>query len=173
MINKIQQTNRQDNLKPGVFENNFVRIQDLHKVIDEANADIAAAIVDAEDGVFEGPLQVNHVDVSIANATATINGNFLSTGYITSTSAAPTNITLPTATDLAGAIGATAGTVFDFIVDNSAGASTVTLVLNTGITVITPVITGGATLTISTANAVGLFRLVFTSATAAKLFRIG
>ena len=62
--------------------------------------------------------------------------------------------------------------VFDFFVDNSAGANTVTVAVNTGITVNTPAITGGATLTVSTANAVGQFRLVFTSATAAKLLRI-
>lgn len=32
-INRIKETNRQDNLKPGVWNNNFVRIQDLNEVI--------------------------------------------------------------------------------------------------------------------------------------------
>lgn len=94
-------------------------------------------------------------------------------GYITSTSAAAVTLTLDTATNLATGLGAVQGTVVDFYIDNSAGASTVTLAVNTGITAATPVITGGGTLTVSVANAVGIFRLVFTSATAAKLYRIG
>lgn len=40
-INKIKETRRQENLKAGVFNNNYVRMQDLDVVIDEANAEIA------------------------------------------------------------------------------------------------------------------------------------
>jgi hypothetical protein len=179
MINKIQQTNRQDNLKPGVFENNFVRIQDLHKVIDEANADIAAIDTDLNDGVFDVALVSDggniehHTDAAAVNVSATVTSEQLLTGYFTSTSAAAVTLTLPTATAAGAALGAAAGTSFEFIVDNSAGANTVTVAVNTGITTATPVVTGGATLTVSVANGVGIFRLVFTSATAAKLYRIG
>jgi len=95
-------------------------------------------------------------------------------GLMTSTSAAAVTVILPSATVLATALGAAAGSWFDFAIDNSAGANTVTLQVDAGATiaVVTPAITGGATLTVSTANAVGTFRLYFTSATAAKLFRL-
>lgn len=179
MINKIQKTNRQSNLNPGVWENNYVRIQDLDKVIDEANATIAAIDTDINDGIFDVPLVSDggnvelHTTATAVNVTGAITAAQLKTGYITSTSVAPVTATLPTATLLATELGASAGTSFEFIVNNSGGASTVTIDLNTGITAATPVITGGSTLTVSVANAIGIFRLVFTSATAAKLFRIG
>jgi len=83
------------------------------------------------------------------------------------------SLTTPTATAIAALIpGVAQGTTFDLIIDNSAGANTVTMVLGSGITVTTPVITGGATLTVGTVNKVGLFRFYFTSATTANVFRI-
>ena len=106
------------------------------------------------------------------NATVTATPEQIVSGYITSTSAAATTITTPTATAIGALINAQRGTSFDFMIDNSAGANTVTLTLDGSITVNTPAITGGATLTVSTANAIGTFRLVFTSPTAAKIFRI-
>jgi hypothetical protein len=83
--------------------------------------------------------------------------------------------TLPTATLLGSALNASAGTVFDFTVDNTAGSGTCTIGASTGIVAGPAVVTGGATLTIanSTTQGIGLFRLVFSSATAAVLFRIG
>jgi sulfur carrier protein ThiS len=65
------------------------------------------------------------------NATATATAAQVATGYITSTSAAATAITLPTGTALGNYLGASQGTVFDLIIDNTAGASTVTVVVNT------------------------------------------
>lgn len=106
------------------------------------------------------------------NATATATAAQIVSGYITSTSAAATSITTPTATAIGALIGATRGTQFDLVIDNSAGANTVTLVLDASISVNTPAITGGATLTVSTANSIGTFRIIFTSTTAAKIFRI-
>jgi hemolysin activation/secretion protein len=61
------------------------------------------------------------------NATATATAAQVATGYITSTSAAPTTLTLPTGTLLGAALGAVQGTVFDLYIDNTAGASTVTV----------------------------------------------
>lgn len=107
------------------------------------------------------------------NISATVAAASFAIGYFTSTSAAPVTLTLDTATAIATAIGAVQGTMIDFYVDNTAGANTVTVALGAGIVAATPVITGGGTLTISTANGIGVFRLVFSSATAAKLFRIG
>lgn len=61
------------------------------------------------------------------NSTGTATAAQVATGYITSTSGAATTITLPTGTLLGTALGAKAGTTFDFIVDNTAGANTVTI----------------------------------------------
>lgn len=106
------------------------------------------------------------------NTTGAITAAELAGGLVTSTTAAGVTGTLPTATDLATQLGAVQGTVFDFIVDNSAGANTFTVQVNTGITVGTTSLTGGDSLTVSTAQVVGMFRLIFTSATAAILRRI-
>lgn len=105
------------------------------------------------------------------NVTATLTPAQLATKYITSTSVAAVALTLPTAATLATYLGAGAGSIFTFLVDNTAGVSVVTTTVNTGITAITPVITGSNTLTVA-AGAVGEFKLIFTSATAAKLVRI-
>ena len=108
------------------------------------------------------------------NATGTANAADIVSGYITSTSPAPITITLPTATQVATQMGGTVsrGTSLYFTVDNSAGSNTITIALGAGITATTPAILGGATLTISPPNSIALFRLVFTSSTTAKIFRI-
>ena len=72
----------------------------------------------------------HQVDAANAiNATATATAAQVATGYITSTSAAATAITLPTGTLLGAALGATQGTALDLYIDNTAGASTVTIVV--------------------------------------------
>jgi hypothetical protein len=69
----------------------------------------------------------NHPTKAAINATATATAAQIATGYITSTSAAATTITLPTGTDLGTALGATKGTVLELYVDNTGGANTVTI----------------------------------------------
>jgi len=69
----------------------------------------------------------NHPTKAAINATATATAAEVATGYITSTSAAATTITLPTGTLLGAAISATRGTVLELYVDNTAGASVVTI----------------------------------------------
>jgi len=61
----------------------------------------------------------NHPTTVAINATATATAAQVITGYITSTSAAATVITLPTGTLLGAALSATAGTVMDLYVDNT------------------------------------------------------
>lgn len=108
---------------------------------------------------------------SAINSTGSATAAQVATGLITSTSAAATSITLPSATALATQLSAVRGRKFDLVVDNSVGASTVTMVVNTGITLpSTVVIVGSDTLTVASGN-VGVFRFVFTSSTTAKLFR--
>lgn len=107
------------------------------------------------------------------DATGTITAAMVNKGGITSTSAAAVLATLDTATAIGTQIGAVNGTSIEFVVDNTAGANTVTVAVGAGITVCSGVVTGSDTLTVSVANAIGIFRLVFSSATVAKLYRIG
>lgn len=84
---------------------------------------------------FSGPgglaVIINTVDMpstpAAINSTATATAAQVASGYITSTSAAATTITLPTGTLLGAALGASQGTSFSFGVDNTAGANTVTI----------------------------------------------
>ena len=112
----------------------------------------------------------NHPTTAAINATATATAAQVITGYITSTSAAATVITLPTGTLLGAALSATAGTVMDLYVDNTAGASTVTIAVATnGILSSAAADTPGSfgDLTVP-AGATGLarFTIMFSSATA-------
>ena len=112
----------------------------------------------------------NHPTTAAINATGTATAAQVATGYITSTSAAATTITLPTGTDLGAAIGASRGTVLELYVDNTAGASTVTIAVATnGILSTAATDTAGSfgDLTIA-AGATGLarFTIMFSSATA-------
>ena len=112
----------------------------------------------------------NHPTTAAINATAVATAAQVATGYITSTSAAATAITLPTGTLLGAAIGAAKGTVMDLFIDNTGGASTVTIVVATnGILSSAAADTPGSfgDLTIA-AGATGLacFRIMFSSATA-------
>ena len=122
----------------------------------------------SQNGFLEGH-QVTAANNAI-NATATATAAQVATGYITPSSAAATAITLPTGTLLGAALSATQGTVLDLFVDNTAGASTVTMVVATnGILSTAAVDTPGSfgDLTIA-AGATGLacFRIMFSSATA-------
>jgi len=112
----------------------------------------------------------NHPTTAAINATATATAAQVATGYITSTSAAPTTITLPTGTLLGAALGAAAGTVLDLYVDNTAGASTVTIAVATyGIksdAANTTAASFGQLTVASGATGLARFTLMFSSATA-------
>ena len=125
--------------------------------------------------ITNGNVIISNPTNAAINTTATATAANLLTGYITSTTVAAVNITLPTASAIATAIGGTVanGTSLEFSVYNSGSTNAVTLVVGTGITVqTTPVITGSNSLVIAAAAKMGHFRLVFTSATTAMLFRI-
>ena len=125
---------------------------------------------------FTGPVVSNngfiegHASPVAINATATATAAQVATGYITSTSAAATTITLPTGTLLGTALGATQGTVLDLYVDNTAGASTVTIAVATnGVLSSAAVDTAGSfgDLTIpSGVTGLARFTIMFSSATA-------
>ena len=112
----------------------------------------------------------NHPTTAAINATGTATAAQVATGYITSTSAAATTITLPTGTSLGAALGASRGTVLELYVDNTAGASTVTIAVATnGILSSAAADTPGSfgDLTIASGvTGIGRFTIMFTSATA-------
>jgi hypothetical protein len=112
----------------------------------------------------------NHPTTAAINATATATAAQVATGYITSTSAAATTITLPTGTLLGAALGAAAGTVMDLYIDNTAGASTVTIAVATnGIksdAANTTAASFGQLTVASGATGLARFTIMFSSATA-------
>jgi hypothetical protein len=119
----------------------------------------------------------NHPTTAAINATATATAAQVATGFITSTSAAATTITLPTGTDLGTAISATRGTVLDLFVDNTAGANTVTIAVATNGILSAAAAAGsgaGAGLLTVPSGVTGLacFRIMFSSATAYAFSRI-
>ena len=100
------------------------------------NSSTGAVTLDATFGATTSVTKLSftaqtHPTTAAINATATATAEQVATGYITSTSAAATTITLPTGTALGTAIGAVRGTVLDLYVDNTLGASTVTIAVNT------------------------------------------
>ena len=106
---------------------------------------------------------------SAIDTTGTASAAAMASGYITSTSAAAVSITTPTAAAIIAQLGGSAGkgTSYELVVDNSAGANTVTLVLDGSITVL-----NSNSLAVTTANAVGIFKIIFTGATTAVIARI-
>lgn len=116
----------------------------------------------------DGPLIQAHTPTAI-NSSATATSTQVVTGYITSTSAAPTTITLPTGTSLGGLLGATQGTIHDLYIDNTNGASTVTIAVNTNAVLSADAVANGASAGLLTvpigATGIACFRLMFTSAT--------
>ena len=121
-------------------------------------------------GNIAGTAEITHATTAAINATATATAAEVATGYITSTSAAATTITLPTGTLLGAALGAVRGTVFDLYVDNTLGASTVTMAVATnGILSSAATDTPGSfgDLTIASgATGIARYTLMFASATA-------
>ncbi len=112
----------------------------------------------------------NHPTTAAINATATATAAQVVTGYITSTSAAATTITLPTGTLLGAALGATRGTVMDLYIDNTAGANTVTVAVAvngilSGAAADTPASFGDLTVP-SGVTGLARFTIMFSSATA-------
>lgn len=117
----------------------------------------------------------NHTPVSI-NATATATAAQVASGYIKSTSAAPTTITLANGTLLGAQLGANQGTIQDLYIDNTAGASTVTIAVAVNGILSAAAAANGASqglLTVpSGVTGMACFRIMFSSATAYTFTRI-
>jgi len=162
------------------LSNPKVYFRTIKQIIDELNAItdgtytfsvLSTGTLTATGASRVGVVTENHT-ATAKNTTATLTGAEIATGLITSTSAAAVALTFPTAASLLSAVGASTGSSFELIVDNSAGANTITMTPSATITAATAVITGGATLTVAS-GATGIFRIYFPSATTAKVYRIG
>jgi hypothetical protein len=116
-----------------------------------------------------------HLTAAI-NSTGTATATQVATGYITSTSAAATTITLPTGTALGTQLGAVQGTIFDLYIDNTAGANTVTIAVAVNGILSAAAAANAASqglLTVpSGVTGQACFRLMFSSATAYTFTRI-
>ena len=146
------------------------KIQNFKSVQYEKIIELVSACNKSLIGLVARPVQ----SINAINATATATAEQIATGLITSTSAAATAITFPSAASVLAKLPATVGrgTTLELVVDNSLGANTVTMTPSASITAATAVITGGATLTVAS-GATGIFKIYFVSATAAKIYRIG
>lgn len=111
-----------------------------------------------------------HASTAAINATATATPAQVASGYITSTSALATTITLPTGTLLGTQLNATQGTIFELYVDNTAGANTVTMAVATnGIksdAANTTAASFGQLTVASGVTGIGRFTIMFSSPTA-------
>lgn len=118
-----------------------------------------------------GALVQKHTSTAYT-ATGAITAAELAGGLITITSGTDT-LTLPTATLLATELGAGAGSIFDFTLQNSASGGTALLAVNTGI-VVASAVTGGDDLSLANSATAGIatFRITFISATVATISRI-
>lgn len=121
--------------------------------------------------------QLGWVNVSSSAATsfampasATISAANLAKKYIVTSSAAPTTITLDTVVNIGVQIGALSGSELSFTVDNTAGASVVTIAGGAGLTAGSGALTGSNTLTIP-AGQFAKFSIIFTTPTAALIYR--
>lgn len=127
------------------------------------------ALIEARQELRRSPLAIN--------ATATAAAQEVANGYITSTSAAAVTITLPTGALLGAALKATQGTIHTLYIDNTAGASLVTLApaVNGVLSALGAAGVGaGAGLLTVPAGVTGqaCFRLMFSSATAYTFTRV-
>jgi hypothetical protein len=128
---------------------------------------------------FSGPVASTNGFVptgpsTAVNATATITAQNLQVGYVTSTSAGATTITLPITTTAGGVtgisqqLGAVRGQQFSFVVDNTGGASNVTVALGTGgslsdaATIAASAVAFGRLVVASGATGMAQFTLMFT-----------
>jgi hypothetical protein len=117
----------------------------------------------------------DHATSAAINATAVATAAEVATGYITSTSAAGTSITFPTGTLLGAELQATAGTVFELVIDNTGGANTVTMVVGVNAIVSDAGTTTAASfgdLTVASGvTGMARYTLLFSSATAYTITR--
>lgn len=152
---------------PATFENTVT----VQGAMTMASLSVSGTTTFTGTTTFSNAVIQNYTIKSTANATATLTAAQVATGYITSTSAAATTLTLPTGTLLGAALAASKGTQFDLYIDNTGGANTVTMAVATNGILSAAAAAGSSAnfglLTVpSGVTGLARFTLVFTSATA-------
>lgn len=174
IVNDIKNINSNNASEATLGANTFTGTQTAPAIVTDSVAEKTAG-----SGITVSNNLIRKTVATAVNATGTIAAAAVVKGLITSTSAAGVTATLDTAVAIAAAASAVQGTIIEFIVDNTAGASTVTVAVGAGIVAAKQVSTGDTandvllTVAASATVGIGIFRLVFLSATAATLFRIG
>src|ERR1700751_413793 len=121
---------------------------------------------------------IRKATLAALNTTGTVTAAMVNNGGITSTSGAAVTATIDTVANLVTQLGAVAGTFVDFIVDNTAGSNTVTVVVPSGMVVAKQTSSGDTavdqllTVAASATIGMGMFRIYFSSTSAAILYRI-
>lgn len=121
---------------------------------------------------------IRKTTLAALNSTGTITAAMINNGGITSTSAAGVTATIDSIANLVTQLGAVAGTFIDFVVDNTPGASTVTVALPAGMVVAKQTSNGDTAvdqlLTVANSATIGagMFRIYFQSTSAAIIYRI-
>ena len=135
-----------------------------------ANTSIQLGLHSGTLAVLTDIIAVGHGGYTVSTTT-TLTAAQLAPAAIICTNISTITLMLPTTASLCTQLNGQVAVSFDFFIDNSAGAASVTLAIGSGMTVLTA-ITGGNNLVISAGN-VGLYRLYFTSSTTSVFSRIG
>ena len=117
-------------------------------------------------------VHINTHTKTAKNVTATLTAAECLAGVITSTSVAAVNLTLPAASSVYSVLAGGQGTTFELIIDNSAGANSVTITPSATIAAITSPFTVTNPMIVTTAQKVGCFKFYFISSTAAVITRV-
>jgi len=156
---------------------NYYCTQTLDQLLARMNEDVTAdlSVVGTLQvtgvATFDTAIVRKNTNTSVASG-GSITAAQLAGGMISFTGAVGA-LALPTATDLATEIGASAGTIFEFVLHNIAGTGTCTLTVGANTTAVSAV-TGGTTLTLANSATAGVagFRYTFISATVAIISRL-
>lgn len=136
----------------------------------KSNQIVIGNTTDVKEIVTAG-VHIEKHSVTAKNTTATLTAAECLAGVITSTSVAAVSLTLPSGADLSAQVSGI-GTTFELIIDNSAGANSVTIVPSATVAAIASPFTITNPMIVTTAQKVGCFKFYFTSATSAIVSRI-
>lgn len=154
-----------------------VRAKDFNALVDRMSTQVDANTVETAKMVLVRKGQTTRT-ATAKTATATLTAAEVATGCIAVTSASAVTLTLPTGTLLGTELGATQGTIFDLLIDNTASTSSgvVTIAVATNGILSAGAAAVGASFGLLTVpvgvTGMAVFRLMFSSATAYTFTRV-
>lgn len=159
--------------------NNVIKVlsKQFNALVDEVSSNKDTLTTQVTAGAKTTKGQTTRV-ATAKTATATLTAAEVATGCIAVTSASAVTLTLPTGTLLGTELGATQGTVFDLLIDNTASTSSgvVTMAVATNGILSAGAAAVGASFGLLTVpvgvTGMAMFRLMFSSATAYTFTRV-